>query len=162
MDQSHSNKHCQQMQLKRGLNIAIMRNTLTRHLATKGGKCDDTHQYCSNTNGCFYPRKPVTSKKPACVESEREVNKVNGRLTETVKGYTHCDYLLLTHRLSATLGDKSHALRPPEAWNASGGLRRMRRRLSRPARPRHGRADAAERRQSGSPPPRPRRSRCRS
>ena len=77
------------MQLKRGLNVAITRNALTQNLATRGRKCDDTHQYCSNTNGCFNPRKPVASKQPTCVESEQEVNKVNGKLTETVRDWRH-------------------------------------------------------------------------
>nr|DAU65738.1 MAG TPA: hypothetical protein [Caudoviricetes sp.] len=29
--------------------------------------CDNTHLYCSNTNGCFHPRTPVASKQPTCV-----------------------------------------------------------------------------------------------
>lgn len=74
MDQSLSYKHCQQNNRKRGLNVAITRNAVTQNLATKGRKCDDTHQHCSNTNGCFYPRKPVVSKQPTCVESKRKVN----------------------------------------------------------------------------------------
>nr|DAQ51875.1 MAG TPA: hypothetical protein [Caudoviricetes sp.] len=51
----------------------------------KGGKCDDTHQYCSNTNGCFCPSAPVANKQPTCVESKLEANKMNSRLTETVR-----------------------------------------------------------------------------
>nr|DAV39965.1 MAG TPA: hypothetical protein [Caudoviricetes sp.] len=57
-------------------------------LCYKGRKCDDTHQHCSNTNGCFVPRTPVASKQPTCVESEREVNKskrkVNGNCERSV------------------------------------------------------------------------------
>nr|DAS08677.1 MAG TPA: hypothetical protein [Caudoviricetes sp.] len=34
------------------------------------------------TQRCFCPRKSVASKQPTCVESEREVNKVNERLTD--------------------------------------------------------------------------------
>lgn len=85
------------MQLKRGLNVAITRNALTQNLATRGRKCDDTHQYCSNTNGCFYPRKPVASKQPTCVESKREVNKVNGKLTETVEDWRRDGWHHTTH-----------------------------------------------------------------
>lgn len=53
----------------------------------KGRKCDDTHQYCSNTNECFHPRTPVASKQPTCVENKRRVNKVNRKLMETVRGW---------------------------------------------------------------------------
>lgn len=116
-DQSLSNKHCQQNNRKRALNVAITRDTLTQNLATRGRKCDDTHQYCSNTNGCFYPGKPVASKQPTCVESEREVNKVNGRLTETVRDWRHDGRHHSPHHAPPfhSPRDKSHALRPPEA-----------------------------------------------
>lgn len=153
------------MQLKRGLNVAIMRNALTRNLATKGGKCDDTHQHCSNTKRCFRPRKLVASKQPTCVESKREVNKVNKRLTETVIGGRRGDrhHSSITHRPSTIPRYKSRTLRPPEALRTPlmasvewGG------RLSRPARPRHGRSAAAARRRPGSLSPHPRRSRCHS
>lgn len=160
MDQSHSYKRCQQMQLKRGLNVAITRNALTQNLAIRGGKCDDTHQYCSNTNGCFYPRKPVTSKQPTCVESEREVNKVNGRLMEAVKG---CSCAPTTPRLSiireTSHTHRGHQKRLERLWWPQKGADV---RLSRPTRPRHGRSAAAARHRSDSPHPHPRRSRCRS
>nr|DAN02263.1 MAG TPA: hypothetical protein [Caudoviricetes sp.] len=116
-DQSLSNKHCQQNNCKRGLNVAIMRNALTQNLATKGGKCDDMHQYCSNTKRCFYPRKPVASKQPTCVESKREVNKVNGKLTETVRD-RHAGGRYHTPHHTPPFHhprDKSDALRLPEA-----------------------------------------------
>ena len=122
MDQSLSYKHCQQNNRKRGLNVAITRNTLTRHLATRAGKCDDTHQHCSNTNGCFYPRKPVASKQSTCVESEREVNKVNGRLTETVKGQCRSGHPPATRRPSTALR-RTEATR--SVLSASGGLRKV-------------------------------------
>ena len=63
------------------------------------------------TQRVFCPRKPVASKQPTCVESEREVNKVNGVLTETVKDWRHSGrhHPPITHRLSATLRNKSHA-----------------------------------------------------
>nr|DAR67720.1 MAG TPA: hypothetical protein [Caudoviricetes sp.] len=126
-DQSHSHKHCQQMQLKRGLNVAITRNALTQNLATKGEKCDDTHQYWSNTNGCFYPRKQVASKQPTCVESKGKANKVNGRLTEAVRDQHPGDRHHSPRRTPPFhhLRDKSHTLRPPEVLRtplvASGG-----------------------------------------
>ena len=105
------------MQLKRGLNVAITRNALTQNPVTKGGKCDDTHQYCSNTNGCFYPRKPVASKQPTCVESEREVNKVNGRLMETMRVRARADITCPPRHTPPFhhLRYKPYTLRPPEA-----------------------------------------------
>lgn len=39
------------------------------------------------TQRVFCPRKPVASKQPTCIESEQEVNKVNGKLTEAVRAW---------------------------------------------------------------------------
>ena len=71
--------------LRHGLFAAIPTKTLRQEVLLQAEKCGDTHQHCSNTNGCFYPRTPVASKQPTCVKSKREVNKVNRRLTGTVK-----------------------------------------------------------------------------
>ena len=138
---------------------------LTQNLAIKGRKCDDTHQHCSNTNWCFCPRKPVASKQPTCVEGEREVNKVNGRLTETVRD-RHRDgrhHPPITHRPSIALRDESHTLRSPEALRTPLGTYEVAAGpVSRSAQPRRGRSAAVARRRSGSPPPHPRSSGCRS
>lgn len=128
MDQSLSHKRCQQMQPKWGLNVAITRNTLTQNLAIKGEKCDDTHQYCSNTNGCFCPRKQVASKQPTCVESEREVNKVNERLTEAVKGRHAAIRTTRPHHTPPFYPPETriaHTEATRSAQNTSGGLRRV-------------------------------------
>lgn len=109
------------MQLKRGLNVAITRNTLTQNLATRGRKCDDTHQYCSNTNGCFHPGKPVASKQSACVESKRKVNESCERsaheptsLTPHTPPFHHLKYKSYTLR-------SSEALRTPLRTSEGGG-----------------------------------------
>lgn len=84
------------------------------HLLQRGGVCG-IYTNIVVTQRCFCPRKPVANKQPTCVESEREVNKVNGRLTETVR----CQH---THRASPVLHlvvyegalAREHPLTPPE------------------------------------------------
>nr|DAS60887.1 MAG TPA: hypothetical protein [Caudoviricetes sp.] len=67
-------------------------------------------------------RRPVASKQPTCVESEQGVNKVKGRLTETVRDRRHDANTTrppITRRLSITQTEA-----PRGALSTSGGLGR--------------------------------------
>lgn len=64
MDQSHSYKHCQQIQLKRGLNVAIMRNPLTQNLAIKAESVTTRTNIVVTQTGVFALESQLLANNP--------------------------------------------------------------------------------------------------
>lgn len=76
------------MQLKRGLNVAIMRNTLTRHLAVRVESVTTRTNIVVTQRGVFTLESQLLANNP-------HAWKVNERLTETVKD--QCEVADTTH-----------------------------------------------------------------
>lgn len=108
------------MQLKRGLNVAITRNTLTQHLATRAESVTTRTNIVVTQTDVFTLESQLLANNP-------HAWKVNGRLTETVRDRPHMTDITRPHphRPSAVLIDESRTLRPQKRLEHLWGLSRM-------------------------------------
>nr|DAK21406.1 MAG TPA: hypothetical protein [Caudoviricetes sp.] len=111
MWKTHKVEHVPYMNCNRTIHCNTNESLPAGSLVARGGGCV-IYTNIVVTQRSLHLGKPVASKQPTCVESKREVNKMNGRLTETVRGWHGWDrhHTPITHRISTA--DAPHMTRP--------------------------------------------------